>query len=79
MKIFFMGTDEYAAEHLKFLLENAIEISFVISQPDRPKGRGKKLLPTPVKSVAQQYGIEIIQPQKLTKDISERLKSFDME
>ena len=73
-----MGTDEYAAEHLKFLLENAIEISFVISQPDRPKGRGKKLLPTPVKSVAQQYGIEIIQPRKLVKDISERLKSFDI-
>ncbi len=73
-----MGTDEYAAEHLRFLLENDVEISLVISQPDRPKGRGKKLLPTPVKLVAQEFDVEIIQPQKLTIDISERLKEYDL-
>jgi len=73
-----MGTDEYAAEHLKFLLKNNVKISLVISQPDRPKGRGKKLLPTSTKLVAQEFGVEIIQPQKLTIKISERLREFDL-
>jgi len=73
-----MGTDEYAAKHLRFLLESGVDISLVISQPDRPKGRGKKLLPTAVKLVAQELGVEIVQPQKLTTEVSERLKEYDL-
>ena len=48
MKILFLGTPDFASEHLKYLIENKFDVVAVISQPDKPKGRGKKLLPTPV-------------------------------
>lgn len=76
MKILFLGTPEFASEHLEYLIKNKFEIVAAISQPDRPKGRGKKLLPTPVKQVALKYNIPIFQPQKLNKEGLKIIEEF---
>lgn len=78
MKVVFLGTDEYAASHLRCLMEKGIDVVLAVSQPDRLKGRGRKLLPTPVKEIALKCGLEVIQPQKLTKEIAKRLSNFDI-
>ena len=65
MKIIFAGTPDFAAFHLKTLLEGGIEIAAVFSQPDRPSGRGNHIAPTPVKAVAAARGIPVYQPEKL--------------
>lgn len=64
MKICFMGTPEFALPTLKALAENH-EVVAVISQPDKPKGRGKKLQPTPVKELALKLNLEVYQPAKI--------------
>ena len=51
MKIVFMGTPDFAVPCLKALVENGHEIPAVFTQPDRPKGRGYKMIPPPVKKV----------------------------
>ncbi|QTA37110.1 methionyl-tRNA formyltransferase [Thermosipho ferrireducens] len=68
MKILFLGTPEFAAEHLKYLLEKKYNVVGVISQPDKPRGRGKKLEPTPVKTIAQRFKIPVFQPKSLSKE-----------
>jgi len=67
MKIVFMGTPDFAAEHLRKLVEKKYNVVGVFSQPDKPKGRGKKLIPTPVKQVAREYGIPVFQPKSVNK------------
>ena len=52
LRIVFAGTPEFAAEHLKALLTSQHQIVAVYTQPDRPAGRGKKLMPSPVKQLA---------------------------
>ncbi|MEW6236786.1 MAG: methionyl-tRNA formyltransferase [Candidatus Omnitrophota bacterium] len=66
MRIVFFGTPEFAAPTLKVLLETPeIDIVGVLSQPDRPSGRGKRLQAPPVKLLALERGLEILQPEKL--------------
>lgn len=65
MRIVFAGTPEFAAQHLQALLEAGREIVAVYTQPDRPAGRGQKLMPSPVKQLALQHGIAVYQPQTL--------------
>lgn len=65
LRIVFAGTPEFAAEHLKALLDTPHQIIAVYSQPDRPAGRGQKLTPSPVKQLAVQHGIAVYQPQSL--------------
>jgi methionyl-tRNA formyltransferase len=65
MKIIFAGTPDFAAEALKALIAAGHEIALVLTQPDRPSGRGMKLTPSPVKVVAEQHGIAVWQPEKL--------------
>ena len=65
LKILFMGTPEFAREHLKALVESSFNIVGVFSQPDRPSGRGMHLLPTPVKEYALSQGLPVFQPEKL--------------
>lgn len=67
MKIVFMGTPDFAVPCLKMLAESQHEVSAVFTQPDKPKGRGYKMIPTPVKSVALEYGLPIYQPLSLRK------------
>lgn len=65
MRIVFAGTPEFAAEHLKALLASPYEIAAVYTQPDRPAGRGQKLMPSAVKALALAHDIPVYQPQTL--------------
>ncbi|WP_153114862.1 methionyl-tRNA formyltransferase [Rhodocyclus tenuis] len=65
MRIVFAGTPEFAAEALRALLAAGHEVALVLTQPDRPSGRGLALKPSPVKAVALAAGIEVFQPQTL--------------
>jgi methionyl-tRNA formyltransferase len=65
MKIAFAGTPEFAAVALRALLAAGFEIPLVLSQPDRPAGRGQKLVASPVKQVALAHGIPVHQPERL--------------
>lgn len=65
MRIVFAGTPEFAAEHLKALLDSPYEIVAVYTQPDRPAGRGQKLMPSPVKQLAVAHDIPVFQPPTL--------------
>ncbi len=65
LRIVFAGTPEFAAEHLKALLDSQHQIIAVYSQPDRPAGRGQKLTPSPVKQLAVANDIPVYQPQSL--------------
>lgn len=67
MKIVFMGTPDFAVPCLRSLAESRHEIPAVFTQPDKPKGRGYKMIPTPVKAVATEYGIPVYQPLSLRK------------
>lgn len=74
MNIVFAGTPEFAAQHLSGLLENGIPISAVVSQPDKPGKRGKKLIPSPVKVTAEAKGIPVLQPEKFSAEDLEALQ-----
>lgn len=65
MKIVFMGTPDFAVPCLDALLKADYEVAAVFSQPDKPKGRGYQLMPTPVKQLALQHGIPCCQPGSL--------------
>jgi methionyl-tRNA formyltransferase len=60
--LIFMGTPDFAVASLKTLSENSYKVSMVVTQPDRPKGRGRKVIPPPVKEAAQNIGYDVIQP-----------------
>ena len=76
MRIVFMGTPDFAVPSLKALCENGYEVVGVFTQPDRPKGRGNKVIASPVKQAAVEKGIPVFQPQRIRKDGVEDLKSL---
>jgi len=65
LKIVFWGTPDFAVESLKALLKSNHKVLAVITQPDKPKGRGKKIQPPPVKEEALKHNIPVIQPEKV--------------
>ena len=65
LRIVFMGTPEFATESLKALLNAGANIVGVITAPDKPAGRGRKLKPSPVKEFADKKGLTVLQPEKL--------------
>ena len=65
MKIVFMGTPDFAEESLKAIYEAGHEIVGVVTNPDRPKGRGMKMIPSPVKEFATENNLKIFQPEKI--------------
>jgi len=68
-KIVYMGTPHYAKEILDTLIEaEDMEVSLVLTQPDRPVGRKKVLTPPPVKIVAEENGIQVLQPNRLSDE-----------
>lgn len=77
-RVVFMGTPDFAVPTLKALLNAPdFEVVAVITQPDRPAGRGNKLQASPVKDVAMQAGIEVFQPEKLRgPEILEKLRGW---
>ena len=68
MRIIFAGTPEFAAVALRALLAAGHQIPLVLTQPDRPAGRGMKLQASPVKQLAQQHGLALAQPHSLKLD-----------
>lgn len=67
MNIVFMGTPDFAVPCLQALIDNGENVQAVFTQPDKPKGRGYKMLPPPVKSLALTYNIPVYQPLSLKK------------
>ena len=65
MRILFMGTPEFAVPCLRKLIECGEEVCGVVTQPDKPAGRGHKLTPPPVKKAAEESGISVFQPETL--------------
>ena len=68
MRLIFAGTPAFAAEALAAIIAAGHEVALVLTQPDRPAGRGMALQPSAVKQVAMAHGIEVFQPQSL-KDV----------
>ncbi len=68
MKILFMGTPDFAAESLKCLYEAKYDIIGVVTNPDKPKGRGMKMIASPVKEYALEKGLKVYQPEKVRKN-----------
>ena len=71
-----MGTPEFAVPCLEAMLRNGLEVVGVFTQPDRPKGRGNKLTPSPVKAAAERAGIPVFQPEKIRREGVETLKAL---
>lgn len=61
----FMGTPEFAVPSLKALIHAGYDVKTVVTQPDRPQGRGRRLQPPPVKEVADSFGLKILQPERV--------------
>jgi len=61
----FMGTPDFACPTLQKLIDHGLQVVAVVTQPDRPKGRGQKLMPPPVKELAEKNGIPVYQPLKV--------------
>ncbi len=70
MRIVFMGTPDIAATCLKKILEDGFDVVGVYTQPDRPKGRGMKLVASPVKEVAMAHGLPVFQPENFREEES---------
>jgi len=78
MRIIFMGTPEFACPTLATLIERGEQVVAVVTQPDRPKGRGQQTLPPPVKLLAEQHGIPVFQPVKVRHpDAIEKIRSLE--
>lgn len=80
MNIVFMGTPDFAVPSLKAIIEK-FGVKAVLTQPDRPKGRGKAMAMSPVKEVAIAHNIPVFQPEKLRKEpeLIEKLKAMDLD
>lgn len=77
MRVIFMGTPDFAVPSLEALLTKH-EVVLVVTQPDKPKGRGKKMVPTLVKACALEHGIPVLQPEKVKEpEFVERLRSYE--
>lgn len=80
MRVVFMGTPDFSVGTLKALAAAGHEIAGVVSQPDKPKGRGKNLQPTPVKEAAMELGLSVYQPKKVRdSEFLEVLKELNPE
>lgn len=72
-----MGTSEFSIPALKELIAHGFEVIAVVTQPDRPSGRGKKLSPPPIKQIAIEYKLKVFQPEKVRKsEFVETLKQL---
>lgn len=80
-RIVFMGSPEFATPCLKALISSDHEIPLVVTQPDRPKGRGNKLQATAVKALAIEHGLEVFQPERLkgSPQDQERITNLDFD
>ena len=79
MRVLFMGTPDFAEESLKSLVEANYDVIGVVTNPDKPKGRGMKMVASPVKQYAQEKGLKIYQPEKVRKNVEfiEEIKNLN--
>ncbi len=78
MRIVFFGTPEFAVPSLRALLEEGFDVAAVISQPDRPQGRSRsQLVPPPVKVVALEERLPVLQPERPVGAFADELRAFD--
>ena len=79
MRVLFMGTPDFAEESLKSLVETNYDVIGVVTNPDKPKGRGMKMVASPVKEYAQEKGLKIYQPEKVRKNVEfiEEIKNLN--
>ena len=78
MKIIFMGTPDFAVGTLEALVEAGHEVVLAVTQPDKPKGRGKEMQYTPVKECALKYDIPVFQPRRVREpECIEELRKYD--
>lgn len=78
MKVIFMGTPEFSVGTLEALIKAGHEIVLAVTQPDKPKGRGKEMQFPPVKECALSHGIPVFQPKKIREpECIEELKKYD--
>ncbi|NBI70836.1 methionyl-tRNA formyltransferase [Clostridiaceae bacterium] len=68
MRLVFMGTPDFAVPALEALIRGGHEVAAVVTQPDRPRGRGKAIIMSPVKQKALEHGIAVLQPERIKKD-----------
>ncbi|MFK3705960.1 methionyl-tRNA formyltransferase [Raoultella sp. BIGb0138] len=73
LRIIFAGTPDFAARHLDALLSSEHQVVGVFTQPDRPAGRGKKLMPSPVKVLAEAHNLPVFQPASLRPQENQQL------
>lgn len=77
LKIIYMGTPEFAVMPLEEIIKAGYEVSAVVTQPDKKKGRGKELKPSPVKECALRHGIPVLQPVKIKEEEAiNKLRSY---
>lgn len=78
MKIIFMGTPDFAEKSLESLYEAGYDIAAVVTNVDKPKGRGMKLVPSPVKEFAMEKGLKVFQPVKVrnNEEFIEEIKNI---
>jgi len=77
-KVIFMGTPDFAVPTLQALHRAGYRLPLVVTQPDRPKGRGRKTVPTPIKAAATELGLSVAQPMSLrTADFVARLQALE--
>ncbi len=80
MNVIFMGTPEFAVPCLERLIEDGHTVSLVVTQADKPKGRGQKMMPPPVKECAMRHDIPVIQPASLrNEEVWETLRGYQPE
>jgi len=73
-----MGTPEFAVPSLRALIESADDVIAVVAQPDKPKGRGRKLTPPPTKVLGEEYNIPVLQPERIrAQEFLEELKELN--
>lgn len=77
LRIIFMGTPEFAVPSLEILIQNKLNVVAVITAPDKPQGRGQKLVPSPIKQCALHHQLPVLQPTNLkSPQFLEELKSY---
>lgn len=77
MRVIFMGTPDFATGTLEEIVKAGHEVVGVVTQPDKPKGRGKTMMPTPVKETALKYNLPVYQPKKVREpEFVELLRSL---
>jgi methionyl-tRNA formyltransferase len=79
MRVVFFGTPQFAVPSLAALLASAHQVVGVVTQPDKPRGRGQKVSDAPVKALALEDGLAVLQPARLSRDFEADFRALDAE